>query len=653
MRNLLVTGSDTGVGKTHVAAALARQLAAGGEHVQIVKPVETGAPAEGDAARAQRLALASEPSAASNASAFSPDRITSVTLLSFVPALAPPAAARAEGKEISFADLLGRLRALPPCDWRVIEGAGGIATPLDHEGRDWADFAAALACDAVVIVVPDRLGAINQARLAHARAAALGLNAAVWLNDFFSTDAAVAISNRAGLAAAGVPLWSSLAECRAATCQRAESGVGDGPATRASPTDMSASGTSRSTSQQAISARLTADLAARDRGGLRRTLRVTAGAAGTLNLAENDYLDLARDPMLTASVARAATEHGTSAAASPLITGWQPPHAALVAELGAWHGFPCGLLWSSGYAANSAVLGALPRRGDHVLADRLAHHSMIAGLLRSGARLQRYEHLDLAHLEELLEKNSAATGPAPAPEPSPAPDAAHRQPARSGRAVFVATESVFSMDGDHTDLARLAELKRRHGFFLIVDEAHALGWFGPEGAGLVRAAGVADAVDVLVGTFGKTLASGGAYTLFRDETVRDWLVNFAGEFIYSTALAPLNVAAASAALGRVRALAPGQPLWHAVSRALRARLRADGWDVPDGDSPIIPVLLGGADDAMALAAALRGQGILVGAVRPPTVPAGTSRLRLSLKRTFSETDAEHLLATMNAWRDAR
>jgi 8-amino-7-oxononanoate synthase len=302
----------------------------------------------------------------------------------------------------------------------------------------------------------------------------------------------------------------------------------------------------------------------------------------------------------------------------------------LTAALGAWHGFPYGLLWSSGYAANSAVLGLLPRRGDLVLADRLIHHSMIAGLLRSGARLQRYEHLDLGHLEELLKKNPSTE-----------------------RTVFVVTETVFSMDGDYPDLARLAELKRRHNFCLIVDEAHALGWHGPDGAGLVRAAGIADAVDVLIGTFGKTLASGGAYTLFRDATVRDYLVNFAGEFIYSTALSPLNVAAASAALDRVRALASEQPHWHAVSRDLRARLRAAGWAAPDGDSAIVPVKLGGADDAMSLTAALRAKGILVGAVRPPTVPAGTSRLRLSLKRTFSEADAQRLLTAMAEWRASR
>ncbi len=592
MRTVLVSGSDTGVGKTRVVAELARLLAAGGERVQIVKVVETGAPAEGDAACAQRLAGV-------GAAAF--------TLAAFAAPLAPAVAARAEGTALAFADLIARARALPSCDWRILEGAGGIATPVDGEGRDWADFAVAIGVDAVVIVVPDRLGAINQGRLAHARAVAVGLPAGVWLNAISPVPLAVAASNRAALTAAGVPLWSD---------------VGDLKVERVDPNALSET-------DNAFPSRLHEALAERERTGLRRTLGVTAPRPGLLNLADNDYLALSRDPALAAAVARAAGADGTSAAASPLITGWQAPHAQLVEDLAAWHGFPCGLLWSSGYAANSAVLGLLPRRGDLVLADRLVHHSMIAGLLRSGARLQRYEHLRLDHLEELLV-----------------------QTADAGRTVFVVTETVFSMDGDYPDLVRLAELKRRHGFQLIVDEAHALGWHGPEGAGLVRAADIADAVDVLVGTFGKTLASGGAYTLFRDPVVRDYLVNFAGEFIYSTALSPLNVAAASAALVRVRALAPEQPAWHALSRDLRARLRAAGWDTPDGDSAIVPVPVGSAQATVSLAAALRGADILVGAVRPPTVPAGASRLRLSLKRTFTPADADRLLAAMAAWRAA-
>ncbi len=620
MRAILVTGSDTGVGKTHATAALARLFAAGGARVQIVKAVETGVIAgnEGDAARAQRLA----------------GGVGEVfTLASFPVALAPASASALAGRKLSLEILVEQVRALPLCNWRIFEGAGGIATPIDDRVHDWADFAAALEVDAVVIVVPDRLGAINQARLACARAASAKLRAGVWLNATAPVGRDVVDANRAGLRAAGVPLWAEQAhgamlptqpEAVRARLNEVERGI---PDALKNSDEASASGMPRSTNWLERCRRA---LAARDEKKLRRKLRVTAPREGELNFADNDYLDLSRDALLAGAVAAAVAEHGTSASAAPLTTGWREPHARLVEGLGAWHGFPCGMLWSSGYAANSAVLSGLPARGDLVLADRLIHHSMVAGLLRSGARLQRYEHLNLDQLEEQL---------------------ARAQP--SSRTVFVVTESVFSMDGDYPDLARMAELKKRHGFCWIVDEAHALGWYGPEGAGLVRAAGVESAVDVLVGTLGKTLAAGGAYTLFREEAVRDYFVNTAGEFIYSTGIPPANAAAALAALGCVRTLAGQQAEWHERSQAFRAALRAAGWQAPAGESPIVPVRLDDEDEALALAGALREAGIYVAAVRPPTVPAGTSRLRFSLKRTFTHADTERVLAAMAGWRARR
>jgi 8-amino-7-oxononanoate synthase len=374
-------------------------------------------------------------------------------------------------------------------------------------------------------------------------------------------------------------------------------------------------------------------------------VRVTASAPGELNLADNDYLDLARDPAVGEAAAAAARVR-TSSSASPLITGWREEHERLTADLCAWHGLPHGLIWNSGYTANAAVLGNLPREGDRAFADRLIHNSMIAGLLRSGASLRRYPHLDLDRLEAWLEESpDKRVGPAFAEASEGKDNALHL--------LFVVTESVFSMDGDYPDLARLVALKRRHGFCLILDEAHALGWYGPEGAGLARAAGIVDAVDVLVGTLGKTLASGGAYTLFRDEAVRDYLTNFAGEFIYSTALPPANAAAAAAAIVRVRELAPEQPRWHAQSRSFRSALRTAGWSAPDGDSPVVPVRLDGEEAALSASAHLSAAGIRVAAVRPPTVPAGTSRLRISLKRTFGAEEQERVIGALAQWRDKR
>ncbi len=600
MRTLFVTGTDTGVGKTQVTAALARLLAGSGACVQIVKAVETGNPPQGDATRAREMAGV-------EADVF--------TLASFAAPLAPLAAASSEGRVFSLEMVTAALRALPACDWRIVEGAGGIAVPVDADGRDWADFALASGAERVVLVVADRLGAINQGRLAYAYAEQRGLKAGLWLNAVTPVDGLVEASNRSGLVAAGVRLWASQAygavwpEASDVVLKLLLEPVAD----------------EGDVESQGVSERCRAALAVREKRGLRRRLRVFSDDDAVLNLADNDYLALAGDPGVAAAVSRAAREHGTSASASPLITGWRKPHEQLLSELCAWHGLPCGLLWTSGYAANAGVLGVLPARGDLVLADRLIHHSMIAGLLRSGARLQRYRHLDLDQLEEMLA-------------------------GVEGRTVFVVTESVFSMDGDYPDMRRLAVLKRRHGFFWIVDEAHGLGWYGAQGAGLARAAGVEDEIDILVGTLGKTLASGGAYTLFHDEVVRDHVMNMAGEFIYSTAMPPTAAAGASAALARVITLSVDQASWQGRSRHFREQLQAAGWDALAGDSPVVPVRIGDAARVVSLANALREAGIWAGAVRPPTVPEGTSRLRFSLKRTFKESDTERVLAAMDAWR---
>lgn len=617
MRTLLVTGSDTGIGKTRAVAALIRFFTERGGRVQVVKPVETGRAEgeQGDAAAAVKLSGAAA---------------AAITLERLLAPLAPAAAAAREGRPISVGALAGKLEALPAAEWRIVEGAGGIASPLDETGLDWADFASAIRADAVVVVVPDRLGAINQARLACGRAAATGLRFGVWLNTLSAVEPEVAESNRQGIRAAGLELWAEQAEGGARADVTAEgtealTGLPNASEVRR-PGPRSDHGAPAASSWLD---RCRGELAERDRKSIRRRLRVASPRPSDLNLADNDYLELAEDPAVIAAASGEAARR-SSASAAPLISGWREPHERLVRELTAWHGIGHGLLWSSGYAANSAVLGTLPRRGDLILADRLIHHSLIAGALRSGAQVRRYAHLDLDQLERLLREGNAA-----------------------GRQVFVVTESVYSMDGDYPDLGRLAELRRAFGFCWMLDEAHGVGWYGPQGAGLARRAGVQGEVDVLVGTLGKALASGGAYTLFQEEAARDHLVNFAGEFVYSTSLPPANAAAAGAAVRRIRELAADQPIWQAASRDFRARLRAAGWNAPEGDSPILPVRLDDEESAVSLAAALRAAGIWVGAVRPPTVPVGTSRLRISIKRSFGSGDAERVLAAMEAWRRAR
>ena len=361
--------------------------------------------------------------------------------------------------------------------------------------------------------------------------------------------------------------------------------------------------------------RLTTPLFDRRDAGLTRKLRTFSPSEKTLNLANNDYLGLANHPKVIASAKRSLEKYGCSSSASPLITGFGPAHSELLETLKEWHGFESGMIWNSGYVANQALLGSIPRKDDLILADRLIHKSMISGILSSGARLMRYRHCDTGHLEELLEKNTTGD-----------------------RIVFVVTESVFSMDGDYPDLEKIAELKERYDFFWIVDEAHALGWYGKRGSGLVEQFGVAESVDALVGTLGKALGSMGAYALFRDEVVERYLTNFADEFIYSTYLSPSAASAANAAIGCIQNMEENRESMRLLSVFFRKRLIEKGFSVSLGDSPIVSISLGTPDAAVKAADALGKRGIQVGAVRPPTVPEGTSRLRVSLKANLSEAD---------------
>lgn len=368
--------------------------------------------------------------------------------------------------------------------------------------------------------------------------------------------------------------------------------------------------------------RLADGLRTRGATGLRRQLEPRPSRDARLNLADNDYLGLSRDPAVVEAAVAALREWGASSSASPLVTGYTELHQRLEQELAVWHGYAHCLVMNTGFAANSAVLGGLPKKGDLVLADRLVHASMLDGILRSGARLRRFAHNDLDALELML----------------------HEEPALGG-AIFVVTESLYSMDGDGPDLARLASLRKRFGFCWVLDEAHATGWYGATGTGLQEEQGVRASADIVVGTLGKGLGSQGAYVLSHAPEVRETLVNFAGEFIYSTYLAPVCAAAALAAIGRVRELAGERHVLHALSSAWRDGLVEAGFAVPSGTSPIIPLILGDAEHTLRYARALRADGFLISAIRPPTVPAGTGRLRISLRRGLTPA---HLAAFTEA-----
>jgi 8-amino-7-oxononanoate synthase len=363
---------------------------------------------------------------------------------------------------------------------------------------------------------------------------------------------------------------------------------------------------------EALLQRLRQSLAQREGSSLRRKLTARASADPRVNLADNDYLGLSRDPAVIAAGVAALHEWGASASASPLVTGYTEIHQKLEQTLAAWQGYAHGLVMNTGFSANSAVLGGLPKKGDLILADRLVHASMLDGIMASGARLRRFAHNDLDALELML----------------------HEEPALDG-VIFVVTESVYSMDGDSPDLKRLASLRKRFGFCWVLDEAHATGWYGATGSGLQEAQGAFAAADIVVGTLGKGLGSQGAYVLSHAPEVRDSLINFAGEFVYSTYLAPSCAAAALAAVERVKGMSGERAELHALSQAWRDGLVEAGFAVPSGDSPIIPLILGDSDVTLKYATALRAAGFMVSAIRPPTVPVRTGRIRISLRRGLS------------------
>jgi 8-amino-7-oxononanoate synthase len=372
-------------------------------------------------------------------------------------------------------------------------------------------------------------------------------------------------------------------------------------------------------------------LAELESSGLRRRLRTIEGPQGAevildgspvLLLCSNNYLGLAGHPRLRRAAADAALSLGTSAGASRLISGTMSIHAELESRLAKFKGTESALLFGSGYLANTGTIAALAQRGEVVFSDELNHASIIDGCRLASAETFVYRHADTEHLEWGLRRAGA-------------------------RASLIATDGVFSMDGDVAPLPELASLSRRHGCRLLVDEAHATGCIGPAGRGSVAAAGLAGEVDVIVGTLGKALGGYGAYVCGSRETT-DYLVNSARPFIFSTAPTPPSVAAAIAALELLIEQPERVERVRANADALRAGLRAEGLEPSGSETQIVPLMIGEADDAMALCERLLDQGLFAQAIRPPTVPPGTCRLRLTTMATHRVADLQRAARTIGA-----
>jgi 8-amino-7-oxononanoate synthase len=372
---------------------------------------------------------------------------------------------------------------------------------------------------------------------------------------------------------------------------------------------------------------LTAELAQLEEAGLRRTLRqLQSGSAAEVALdgrrvllfSSNNYLGLADHPAVVQAACEATRRWGCGTGASRLICGHLALHAEVEAQLAAFKGTEAALLFPSGYQANVGAISALVGRGDHVFSDALNHASIIDGCRLSRASVHVYPHRDARALEALLDSTP-----------------------RAGRRLIV-TDSVFSMDGDRAPLRDLVALARTYHTSLFLDEAHATGILGPRGAGLADAEGLGAEVSVHMGTLGKALGGAGAY-IAGSRALIDLVANRARSFVYTTGLAPAAVAAAGAAL-RIVVQEPARRatlLGHADR--LRHGLTALGLRVA-GDTHIVPVMLGDNARAMRVAAALLERGVLAHPIRPPTVPRGTARLRVTPMATHREADIDRALA---------
>lgn len=381
----------------------------------------------------------------------------------------------------------------------------------------------------------------------------------------------------------------------------------------------------------AFSARL-AEL--RDRGLHRRT-RLVSGPQGpravidgrpALMLCSNNYLGLADHPRVREAAADAAMRWGVGAGASRLVSGTMTVHRRLEERLAAFKGTRSALLFGSGYLANTGVIAALAEKGGMVFSDELNHASLIDGCRLSGAEIFIYDHCDPDHLAWGLSK------------------------ARD-RGALVVTDSVFSMDGDVAPLEQIIDVAQRHGARTVVDEAHATGTLGKGGRGAVADAGLTGEVDVIVGTLGKSLGSYGAFVAC-DDVISDWLVNRARTFIYSTAPPPPAIAAALAALNLLESEPRRVDRLAANSRALRTALRDEGFDIEEQATPIVPLVIGESGPAVELAEELLSRGYFSQAIRPPTVPEGTARLRLSTMATHKPAELRTAARTIRQACDA-
>jgi 8-amino-7-oxononanoate synthase len=374
-------------------------------------------------------------------------------------------------------------------------------------------------------------------------------------------------------------------------------------------------------------------LEALERGKLLRGLRRISSAQGprvilngrkVLNFSSNDYLGLAVHPKLREAAEKAFKDYGAGVGASRLICGSVAPHHRLEEGLAEFKGTERSLVFSTGYATAVGTIAALVSKSDVVVIDKLVHASIVDGARLSGARLRVFDHNELNDLERILKWAA--------------------QQRASGGQILVVTESLFSMDGDIAPLREIVELKDRYGAWLMVDEAHATGLFGANRTGLVEEFGLSGQVEVQMGTLGKALGSAGGY-IAGARVLIDYLVNRARSFIFSTA-PPSSVSAASLAGIEVVRSSEGGKLLERLRANVGKFCKESGTPAAAGNSPIVPKIIGAEENALSAAEALLEKGILVPAIRYPTVARGSARLRFTFSAAHSNEDVSKLARAM-------
>lgn len=352
---------------------------------------------------------------------------------------------------------------------------------------------------------------------------------------------------------------------------------------------------------------------------------ISTGERELINFSGNDYLGLSKHPEVIKKAKDYTRNYGAGASASRLISGTYSIHKKLEQNLAATFGWESALVFNSGFQANSTIISTLADRHSLILADKLSHNSLLQGSLSSRATFRRFDHNSVSDLEAQLQRASGEN---------------HSH-------IIVITESLFSMDGDRSDLEAIAELTQEHGAWLFVDDAHAVGVWGQNGVGLAH--GI-EGIDMVLGTCGKAFGSFGAFLLCSSK-MKDFLVNFCPGFIYTTALPPAVIGSIEASLDLIPTMDAERKQLYANIEIIRTGIREAGFSTGNSESQIIPIITGKEQPTLHLADHLEKKGFLATAIRPPTVQKGSARIRIALSCKHTSGQINEFLRVLNTWRN--